>query len=261
MGLHEKRFRPRGKGLMENLADKEYIRQRIAPIAGDPNYLHLSDLRIALERLIPSGTSRVLDFGCGGSPYRPLFGDCTYHRADLTGSGNIDFEYDKDSRLPPEATAYDCVLSTQVLEHVQDPLSYLQECNRVLIPGGHLLLTTHGSFEDHACPHDYWRWTPFGLQRLVEDAGLQINEVKKLTTGPRAALYLSERELHRIRFNDSGWYGHLLTLGIRAVQRLGSARLHEASDRSFCRNRMVDANESGHDLYIVIAVLASSPER
>ena|ERR1700730_5966384 len=246
---------------MEDLADKEYIRQRIAPKPGDPHYLCLSDLFMALERLIPPEKSRVLDFGCGGSPYRRLFGDCTYHRADLIGSRNIDFEYDHDSRLPLGATAYDCVLSTQVLEHVHDPFAYLRECKRVLIPGGHLLLTTHGLFEDHACPHDFWRWTGFGLRRLVEDAGLQVNELKKLTTGPRGALYLSERELHRIRFNNSGWYGHLLSVGIRAVQQLGSARLHEASDRSFCHNRMVDANESGHDLYIIIAVLASRPDR
>jgi SAM-dependent methyltransferase len=262
MDLDEKRFRQREKALMEDLAGKEYLRQRIAPKPGDPHYLCLSDLLIALKQLIPaSGKSRVLDFGCGGSPYRTLFRDCTYHRADLIGGRNIDFEYGRDSRLPPAATAYDLVLSTQVLEHVQDPLGYLRECNRVLIPGGHLLLTTHGLFEDHACPHDFWRWTAFGLQRLVEDAGLEVNELKKLTTGPRGAVYLTERELHRIRFNNSGWYGHLLSLGIRAVQGLGLARLHEATDQSFRRNRMVDASESGHDLYIVIAVLASRPNR
>ena len=52
---------------MEELADKEYIRQRIAPKPGDPHYLCLSDLLMALDRLIPPEKSRVLDFGCGGS--------------------------------------------------------------------------------------------------------------------------------------------------------------------------------------------------
>jgi SAM-dependent methyltransferase len=241
---------------MEDLVSKDYIRQRITPKPGDADYLHLSDLLISLKRLIPPGASRVLDFGCGGSPYRPLFGECTYHRADLVGNSKIDFEYGHDSRLPQGVKGYDCVLSTQVLEHVEDPLGYLRECNRVLIRGGHLLLTTHGVFEDHACPYDFWRWTAFGLQRLVEDAGFEVNELKKLTTGPRGILYLSERELHRIRFNKSGWYGHLMNLGMRAVQRLGAVRFHEATDRSFPRNRVVDANEGGHNLYIVIAILA-----
>jgi len=249
----------RVESMMKDLLNKEYIRQRIAPKPGDIDYLHLSDLLIALERLIPPGASRVLDFGCGGSPYRPLFGECTYHRADLIGTPQIDFEYGHDSRLPEGVTRYDCVLSTQVLEHVEDPLSYLQECNRVLRPGGHLLLTTHGVFEDHACPYDFWRWTAFGLQRLVKDAGFELNELKKLTTGPRATLYLTQRELHRISFNKSGWYGRLMNFGVRAVQRLGSARLHEASDQSFSSNRVVDADEIGHNLYIVIAILAHRP--
>ena len=80
----------------------------------------------------------------------------------------MDFEYAADGRLPAEAADYDCILSTQVLEHVEDPAAYLQECYRVLSPGGHLLLTTHGIFEDHAVPRDYWRWTAVGLQRMIE---------------------------------------------------------------------------------------------
>jgi SAM-dependent methyltransferase len=201
--------------------------------------------------------SRVLDYGCGGSPYRALFGDCTYHRADLAGGEALDFEYDAGGRLPPEVTGYDCVFSTQVLEHVGSPSSYLQECYRVLKPGGHLLLTTHGIYEDHACPEDYWRWTVSGLYQVVEAAGFTVKELKKLTTGPRAAIFLSERELRRLNFRGGGVYEGLLWLGVRGVRLLGARRLHEASDKSFPLNRVVDAHESGHDIYICIAVLAS----
>jgi len=150
--------------LAETLADKAYLRERLEPRPGDPIYLCLSDLLIAIRALVPPHTSKVLDYGCGGSPYRLLFGECIYHRADLAGGRNLDFEYSTDGRLPPEAGDYDFVLSTQVLEHVEDPTTYLQECCRVLRPGGHLLLTTHGMFEDHAVPHDYWRWTAGGLE-------------------------------------------------------------------------------------------------
>jgi SAM-dependent methyltransferase len=175
----------------------------------------------------------------------------------LAGGRHLDLEFAADSRLPPEAADYDFVLSTQVLEHAEDPTTYLQECCRVLRPGGHLLLTTHGIFEDHALPHDYWRWTAGGLQRMIEEvAGLKVRTVKKLTTGPRGVLALSEHEFHRLRFDSAGAYGALLSLGIRAVQRLGARRLHEASDRSFPHHRVVDASESGHDIYIGIAVLA-----
>jgi SAM-dependent methyltransferase len=238
------------------LVATEYLRQRFKPRQGDQLYLCLSDLLTAIISLKPPQAPRVLDYGCGGSPYRALFGECTYHRADLAGGSNLDFEYSADGRLPAEAAGYDCVLSTQVLEHVEDPIGYLQECYRVLRPGGNLLLTTHGIFEDHAVPHDYWRWTAKGLQRMIEEAGLRVTTARKLTTGPRGVLSLSEREFSRLRFNSTGAYGVLLSLGVRAIQRLGARRLHEASDRSFPHHRVVDANESGHDIYIGIAILA-----
>ena len=143
---------------MEDLAAQEYMRQRLEPRPGDPLYLSLSDLSLAVRSLMPSRVQQVLDYGSGGSPYKTLFGNCVYHRADLTGQG-LDFVYGPDARLPASAEGYDFVLSTQVLEHVENPTTYLGECYRVLKPNGRLLLTTHGLFEDHGCPYDYWRWT------------------------------------------------------------------------------------------------------
>ena len=194
---------------MIDLASADYIRQRLEPKPGDPLYLHLSDLLLAIKDLIPRGVGPVLDFGCGGSPYRPLFGPRTYHRADLAGSGAaLDFEYGVDSLLSAPSEDYACVLSSQVLEHVCSPLAYLAECRRVLRPGGQLFLSTHGLFEDHACPYDFWRWTVFGLQRMVEEAGFTIEKIKKLTTGPRAAVFLAERVFgehgQRANFNPGG---------------------------------------------------------
>jgi SAM-dependent methyltransferase len=68
------------------------------------------------------------------------------------------------------------VLSTQVLEHVQDPDVYLAECARLLRPGGSLVLSTHGSMYYHADPDDYWRWTMAGLALLVERHGLVVEQ-------------------------------------------------------------------------------------
>lgn len=44
---------------MEALAAKEYLRERLEPRPGDPFYLCLSDLLIAIQDLIPAHTSRV----------------------------------------------------------------------------------------------------------------------------------------------------------------------------------------------------------
>jgi SAM-dependent methyltransferase len=242
--------------MIQELSDTEYLRQRISPVHGDRDYLHLSDLLLGLKALIPRTVTRVLDYGCGGSPYRHLFGPCTYDRADLAGGPALNFEYGADSHLPCEASGYDCVLSSQVLEHVVSPDVYLAECYRVLKPNGFLLLSTHGLYEDHACPDDFWRWTAYGLQRLIEEAGFEIDRLVKLTTGPRAAMFLVERELHRLRFDGRGLYTHLLKQGARIVRRGGARRRHEACDASFPQHRMVDVDQNGHDMYIALALVA-----
>jgi SAM-dependent methyltransferase len=240
---------------MEELADQEYLRQRLAPKPGDPLYLHLSDLVLAIRDLLPSNVSRVLDYGSGGSPYRPLFENCIYQSADLSGKG-LDFEFGPDARLPPSLKEYDFVLSTQVLEHVEDPTTYLHECHRILKSNGRLLLTTHGLFEEHGCPYDYWRWTSFGLQRIVAEAGFKVEATKKITTGPRAALFFAERQFYNLQSNPVGWYARLLSLGIRTIQRIGTRRLHIAADMTFKNNRIIDANEADHPSFIAIAILA-----
>jgi hypothetical protein len=91
---------------------------------------------------------------------------------------------------------------------------------------------------------------------MIEEAGLKVKEVRKLTTGPRGVLSLSERELHRLHFDGAGVYASLLSLGIRAIRRFGARRLHEATDISFPDHRVVVASELGHDIYIGIAALA-----
>jgi SAM-dependent methyltransferase len=243
--------------MKQDLQAQEFIRQRVAPQPGDLFYLHLSDLAIALRQLIPAHAVRVLDYGCGGSPYRQLFGLCTYHRADLAGTESVDFTLTEDSRLPSDLGEYDCVLSSQVLEHVSSPMVYLKECYRVLKKGGCLVLSTHGTFEDHSCPGDYWRWTAHGLRKLVEDVGFTVDRTKKTTTGPRAAMFLSEREFGRFKFKGAGICGNLLTCGILAVRTPRARRRHIACDTSFREYRVVDADERGHEIYIAIVQTAT----
>jgi SAM-dependent methyltransferase len=247
------------------LTSDEYIRLRLQPRPGDPDYLCLIDLLNAVRDMAPLEASRVLDYGCGGSPYRSLFTGAVYHRADLAGGADgtdLDFPFMSDSRLPPEVGNYDFVLSSQVLEHVLDPALYLSECFRVLKPGGKLLVTTHGTFWDHACPHDYWRWTAYGLRKAVENAGFGVLAAKKITTGSRGALYILEQKLD-LRILGQGLYGRVLTHFVRLVCRLGSKSRHQLADVSLKNYTVVEAQGLGetpdHGLYIGLAVLAQKP--
>jgi SAM-dependent methyltransferase len=119
----------------------------------------------------------VLDYGCAQQPYRRLLPDgVRYVGADLPGNPVADVVIDDAGRVPLGDGVADAVLSTQVLEHVTDPTVYLDECHRLLRPGGSLLLSTHGIMYYHRDPEDYWRWTSPGLKSLVEERGFTVKE-------------------------------------------------------------------------------------
>ncbi len=67
-------------------------------------------------------------------------------------------------------SSFDYVLSDQVLEHVEgDPYKAIQECHRILRPGGISVLTTCFINPIHACPKDFWRFTPDALALLHQN--------------------------------------------------------------------------------------------
>jgi SAM-dependent methyltransferase len=86
------------------------------------------------------------------------------HVVDVWGDGNA---------LPFATGSADCVLLSEVLEHVPRPENLLREAARVLRPGGRVLLTVPFMAPLHQLPYDYWRFTHEGLRRMLADAGLE----------------------------------------------------------------------------------------
>lgn len=243
--------------LQVSLTKNAYLRERLEPRPGDPLYLHLSDLGKALADAAKSCAGRTLDYGCGGSPYRGYFPK-DYVRADLAGTPEIDITFGGDSVLPVESASFDLVVSTQVLEHVPQPVAYLTEAHRVLRPGGRMLLTTHGTFEEHGTPYDYRRWTASGLSGEIAACGFRIEQVCKLTTGPRALVFLWRRFQHTLDTKGGGPVAWPLAAAKRLL-RLTPAALDQYCDRAYGRCRVVPAAEPGHEIYIALLVLASRP--
>ena len=145
---------------------------------------------------LPAGT-RILDAGAGNAPYRELFAHCDYVTADWANSpheqaaaadicGSLE-------ALPIGAGSFDAVLSTQVLEHVAEPLRVLRELHRVTRPGGRLYLTVPLVGELHEEPHDYFRYTPHGLRHLLNSAGFSVESIR-----PRNGYFTTLASLSRI---------------------------------------------------------------
>jgi SAM-dependent methyltransferase len=247
--------------LGENIRNDEYLRERLSPQEGDFTYLHLADLRLALEAVRTDLPITVLDYGCGGSPYRSLFPNSIYKRADyLEGNlDSLDYVLSEDSRVNESDNAFDFILSTQVLEHVASPAIYLAECYRLLKPGGTLYITTHGTYPDHPCPYDYYRWTTDGLARDLVAAGFAVSRTEKLTTGPRAALFHCDCQIDSLRTNRQTFVAHGMSALRWAFLRL-RPWLHKTCDNYFPDNRIVTHDLRHHSLYIVAACLSQKPE-
>lgn len=200
---------------------------------------------LARPSLLPE-RARVLDFGCATEPYRHLFGsDIEYVGADLRGNPVAQVELSPDGAVPLPDSSIDLVLSTQVLEHVADPVRYLSECHRLLKPGGSLVLSTHGIMYYHPDPVDYWRWTSGGLVKVVEDAGLQVADIRGVLGLAPAALQLLQ------------WatLGHV-PKAVRRPYTMLMQRMIAASDRRYSNASRVHnalvlgvkATKPGHDL-------------
>jgi SAM-dependent methyltransferase len=127
--------------------------------------------------------ARVLDAGAGEAQYANLFQDLRYTAVDLA-IGDAAWSYESLhavadlSRLPFCDAAFEGVVNIVTLEHVREPGLVLKEIARVLRPGAALLLITPLEWEEHQQPHDYYRYTRYGLKYLLHSAGLQVETLE-----------------------------------------------------------------------------------
>ena len=169
---------------------------RTAPNRGERTYHSLKLLLRQLNRIVQSDQltagEAILDYGCADSPYRFLFEKKfrRYIGADLPGNEHADLTINEKGQLPVESESFDCVLSSQVLEHVLNPKQYLNEAWRILKPQGSLILSTHGIWSYHPDPNDYWRWTVEGLKSEIQQAGFEVSQMYSVFGPESSALQL-----------------------------------------------------------------------
>ncbi len=235
-----------------------YMADRLRPRRTDPHYLILSDVLAEVRPFAASVQGKLFDYGSGGAPYRPLFtGIGEYVRADITPGPNVDRLLPANGLTEEPDARYDAVLSTQVLEHVSDPAAYLRECLRILKPGGRLLVTTHGMFEEHGCPYDFYRWTARGLEVAIAAAGLEVESSHKLVGGVRGSIQLHHYLIAALYAPEYPLWHRLLAV-IRKIYGFTTiAPLNWFADR-FAHHAVVPADHWS-PIYVGVAVRARKP--
>ena len=155
---------------------------------------------------LPAG-ARVLDAGAGEGRYAPHFARQRYCGGDLAvgdrawNYGGLDAIADLTA-LPFRHGAFDAALSIVTIEHLREPAAALAEMARVAAPGASLLLAAPHEWEVHQAPHDYFRYTRYGVTYLLEKAGWEVCEVR--AAGGYFRL-LARRLLNGLQFFSGGW--------------------------------------------------------
>ncbi len=135
---------------------------------------------VTLRLIKQHAHGRLLDIGCGVMPYRPFIEPLvdSYEGFDIEArTANVAYLGDiQDMRAVP-ADAFDTAICLEVLEHVPDPFRAATEIRRVLKPGGVLIASAPHLSRLHEEPHDYYRYTHYGLRHLFTQAGLTVEHI------------------------------------------------------------------------------------
>lgn len=156
---------------------------------------------------LPEG-ARVLDAGAGECTHAPFFSRQRYIGVDL-GVGDASWNYGRLAcladlvRLPFAPGSLDAALSIVTLEHVAEPAAALTEVARVLRPGAPLLVIVPHEWEVHQAPHDFYRYTRFGMRYLLERAGFERLEIRPVGGYFRL---LARRLLNGLQFFPGLWF-------------------------------------------------------
>lgn len=153
------------------------------------NYLARKPVERAVQDFAQQFTPdmTVVDIGCGDKPYAHYF-SATYIGVDPFPGTKADIIRDAwDTGL--SSSSVDGVVLNQSLEHISDTQSTIREIERILKPGGLVLVTVPQTVRNHGIPlnyqeapvHnfekntlsfwnvDYWRFTKFGLALLFKN--------------------------------------------------------------------------------------------
>jgi len=210
-----------------------------------------------LTRHLPRVADRqkgiLLDLGCGQQPYQSIYKGL--FKQVVTGDSELRSRINarlSSVALPFRDNSFDVVLISEVIEHIDEVSLTLSEISRILRPGGHLFITWPFMWPLHELPRDYTRFTEYGMERLLANSGLQIENLER--RGDLLCLSLSIFE--HLTFNGMESLARLPIMGsilfrpaqimvTKAVRKLWNAYLYIVGDGERIRPRLIGEGLKG----------------
>ncbi len=126
----------------------------------------------------------LLDLGCGNKPYSVVYNEICSDSVgcdvpfSLHGKADVEvlcYAEDIDQHFKNET--FDAVLCTEVLEHTVDDRKVINNIYNVLKSKGALIISVPFTYVMHEAPHDYRRYTYYGIRDILEKNGFEIKSV------------------------------------------------------------------------------------
>ncbi len=128
-----------------------------------------------MRKQLPTFKGKVLDVGCGQSPYRFLLNKNSTEYCGIDIEQAIQFDYKNDDiisfdgkNIPFEKEYFDGLICTEVLEHVENYQYLIDEMFRVMKKDAKGIITIPWSARFHYIPYDYFRYTPSALKTMFK---------------------------------------------------------------------------------------------
>jgi SAM-dependent methyltransferase len=80
--------------------------------------------------------------------------------------------------IPLKNNSVDCIICTELLEHIEFPESVIKELSRILKRSGKIIISVPFNTNIHADPYDFQRLTGYKLRRILEN-DFEIKIIKK----------------------------------------------------------------------------------
>lgn len=108
-------------------------------------------------------------------PYIEAHGPSSYLGVDISEGPGVDLVADVAALPEQFPDGFDLVVSTEMLEHVEDWRSAVKALIRLVSPGGTLALSTRSpGFPYHPYPIDCWRYPVPLMAEILEASGLTV---------------------------------------------------------------------------------------
>jgi len=135
----------------------------------------LSTTKDVIRHCLPYIKGRVLDLGAGTAKYKSILMKraSEYIACDIKKTKDVDVICDVENLIfSPES--FDTVVSTQLLEHVNNPYRVIKEIKKVLKIGGNAVITVPFMVPYHPDPYDNFRFSKEGLEKIFKFENFEI---------------------------------------------------------------------------------------